>query len=87
MKDGGEKALRERQLADLVYAIQHYRKVADTEYPQAVRELNRAIDPRPKPFELQKRMVFPVDPSLRLCFVAEFYNRFRLGWTDGFLFR
>src|SRR3984957_9852657 len=50
VKDGVKKALRDRQLAltELVHAIQHYRKVADSkpltllgsEYPQAVQELN-----------------------------------------------
>ena len=53
MKDGGKKALRDRQLTELVYAIEHYRKVAHSkpltlqgsEYPQAVQELNKAIDP------------------------------------------
>src|SRR5580704_12683987 len=54
VKDGVKKALRDRQLAlaELVHAIQHYRKVADSkpltlqrsEYPQAVLELNKAID-------------------------------------------
>jgi hypothetical protein len=54
VKDGVKKALRERQLAltELVRAIQHYRKIADSkpltlkgsEYPQAVQELNKAID-------------------------------------------
>jgi hypothetical protein len=43
---------RQLALAELVHAIQHYRKVADSkpltllgsEYPQAVQELNKAID-------------------------------------------
>jgi hypothetical protein len=53
-KDGVKKALRDRQLAlaELVRAIQHFRKIADSkplrlqgsEYPQAVQELNKAID-------------------------------------------
>jgi hypothetical protein len=54
VKDGVKKALRGRQfaLAELVHAIQHYRKVAESEpltllgseYPQAVQALNKAID-------------------------------------------
>jgi hypothetical protein len=54
VKDGVRKALRDRQLAlaELVHAIQHYRKIADSkpltllgsEYPQAVQELNKAVD-------------------------------------------
>jgi hypothetical protein len=54
VKDGVKKALRDRQLAlaELVHAMQHYRKVADSkpltlqgsEYPLAVQELNQAID-------------------------------------------
>jgi hypothetical protein len=54
VRDGVKKALRDRQLAlaELVHAIQHYRKIADgkpltpqgSEYPQAVQELNKAID-------------------------------------------
>ena len=54
VKDGVKKALRDRQLAlaELVHAIQHFRKIADSkpltlqrsEYPQAVQELNKVID-------------------------------------------
>jgi hypothetical protein len=54
VKDGVKKALRDRQLAlvELVHAIKHYRKVADSKpltiqggnYAQAVQELNKAID-------------------------------------------
>jgi hypothetical protein len=54
VKDGVRKALRDRQLAlaELVHAIQHYRKVADSkpltlqgsDYAHAVHELNKAID-------------------------------------------
>jgi hypothetical protein len=54
VKDGVKKALRDRQLAlaELVHAIQHYRKIADSkpltlqgsDYAQAVLELNKAID-------------------------------------------
>src|SRR6202045_5215603 len=62
VKDGVRTALRDRQLAlaELVHAIQHYRKVVDSkpltllgsEYPQAVLELNKAID-RAEGFLLQ----------------------------------
>jgi hypothetical protein len=54
VKDGVKKALRDRQLtlAELVRAIQLYRKIADSkpltlqegDYAQAVLELNKAID-------------------------------------------
>jgi hypothetical protein len=54
VKDGVRKALRDRQLAltELVHAIRHFRQMADSkpltlqgsEYPQAVQELNKAID-------------------------------------------
>jgi hypothetical protein len=54
VKDGVRKALRDRQLAltELVHAIRHFRQIADSkpltlqgsEYPQAVQELNKAID-------------------------------------------
>src|SRR6476661_8158559 len=54
VKDGVRNAVRDRQLAltELVHAVQHYRKVAESkpltlrgsEYPQAVQELNKAID-------------------------------------------
>jgi Aldo/keto reductase family len=54
VKDGVKQALRDRQLAlaELVHAVQHYRKVAESkpltlqgsEYPQAVQTLNKAID-------------------------------------------
>lgn len=54
MKDGVKKALRDRQLAlaELVHAIKQFRKISDSkpltlqgsEYPQAVEELNKAID-------------------------------------------
>jgi hypothetical protein len=54
VKDGVRKALRDRQLAlaELVHAIKQFRKIADSkpltlqgsEYPQAVQELNKAID-------------------------------------------
>src|ERR1700722_19729784 len=54
VKDGVKKALRDRQLAlaELVNAIQHFRKIADSKpltlqganYAQAVQELNKAID-------------------------------------------
>jgi hypothetical protein len=54
VKDGVRKALRDRQLAlaELVHAIRHYRKIADSkpltlqgsEYAHAVHELNKAID-------------------------------------------
>jgi hypothetical protein len=54
VKDGVKKALRDRQLAlaELVHAIQHFRKIAESkpltlqcsEYPQAVQELNKAVD-------------------------------------------
>ena len=54
VKDGVRKALRGRQLAltELVHAIRQFRKIADSkpltlqgsEYPQAVEELNKAID-------------------------------------------
>jgi hypothetical protein len=54
VKDGVRKALRGRQLAltELVHAIREYRKIADSkpltlqgsEYPQAVEELNKAVD-------------------------------------------
>jgi len=52
VKDGVRKELRDRQLAlaELVHAIQHYRKVADSkpltgsDYAHAVHELNKTID-------------------------------------------
>jgi hypothetical protein len=54
VKYGVRKALRDRQLAltELVHAIRHFRQIADSkpltlqgsEYPQAVQELNKAID-------------------------------------------
>ena len=54
VKDGVKKAIRDRQLAlaELVHAIREFRKIADSkpltlqgsEYPQAVHELNKAID-------------------------------------------
>jgi hypothetical protein len=54
VKDGVKKALRDRQLAlaELVHAIKQFRKIADSkpltlqgsEYPQAVEELNKAVD-------------------------------------------
>ena len=54
VKDGFRKALRDRQLAlaELVHAIQEYRKIADSkpltlqgsDYAHAVHELNKAID-------------------------------------------
>jgi len=54
VKDGVRKALRDRQLGltELVHAIRHFRQIADSkpltlqgsEYPQAVQELNKAID-------------------------------------------
>jgi hypothetical protein len=53
VKDGVRRALRDRQtaLADLVHAIREYRKLAESkpltlqgsEYPQAVQELDKAI--------------------------------------------
>src|ERR1700730_19380173 len=53
VKDGVRKALRDRQLAlaELVHAIQHYRKIADSKpltlrgsyYAPSVHELNKAI--------------------------------------------
>jgi hypothetical protein len=54
VKDGVRKALRHRQiaLAELVHAVREYRRIAESkpltlqgsEYPQAVHELNKAID-------------------------------------------
>jgi hypothetical protein len=54
VKDGVRKALRDHQLAltELVHAIRHFRQITDSkpltlqgsEYPQAVQELNKAID-------------------------------------------
>jgi hypothetical protein len=54
VKDGVRKALRDRQIAlvELVHAVREYRRIAenkpltlrDSKYPQAVRELNKAID-------------------------------------------
>ena len=54
VKDGVRKAIQDRQLAlaELVHAIKQFRKIADSqpltlqgsEYPQAVQELNKAID-------------------------------------------
>ena len=54
VKDGVRKVLRDRQLAlaELVHAIREHRKIAESkpltlqgsEYPQAVQELNKAID-------------------------------------------
>ena len=54
VKDGVKKALRDRQLAlaELVHAVREYRRIAESEpltlqgseYPQAVQELNKAID-------------------------------------------
>jgi hypothetical protein len=54
VKDGVNKALRDRQLAlaELVRAIKQFRKIADSkpltlqanEYPNAVEELKKAID-------------------------------------------
>jgi hypothetical protein len=54
VKDGVRKALLDRQiaLAELVHAVREYRRIAESkpltlqgsEYPQAVHELNKAID-------------------------------------------
>jgi len=54
VKDGVKKALRDRQLplAELIHAIREFRTIADfkpptlqgSEYPQAVQELNRAVN-------------------------------------------
>jgi hypothetical protein len=54
VKDGVKKALRDRQLAltELVHSIRQLRKTADSkpltlqgsEYPQAVQDLNKAIE-------------------------------------------
>jgi hypothetical protein len=54
IKDSVRKALRDRQiaLAEFVHAVREYRRIAESEpltlqgseYPQAVHELNKAID-------------------------------------------
>jgi hypothetical protein len=54
VKDGVRKVLWDRQLAltELVHAIKHFQQIADSkpltlqgsEYPQAVQELNKAIE-------------------------------------------
>jgi hypothetical protein len=54
VKDSVRKALRDRQiaLAEFVHAVREYRRIAESEpltlqgseYPEAVHELNKAID-------------------------------------------